>query len=119
MAQSFSAAENQGCMLFGINGARGGMNIAIVNAEHRVVVSFTPAASYSAVVVTAPELQVGGIYSVVLDGQVDSADENGFASNAAISGGTSLGTIEMTTLLQGGSGHSMGGGPGGGNRRGW
>lgn len=114
MAQSFTAAENQGCMLFGINGARGGVNIAIVNAEQQVVASFTPENSYSAVVVTAPGLQVGSSYSVVMDADIDGADAHGFAADASFTGGTSIGSIEMTTLLQGGSGHSMGGGPGGG-----
>ena len=132
MAQSFTAAENQGCMLSGINGARGGINIAIVNAENRVVAAFTPENSYSAVVVTAPGLQVGNTYSVVMGATIDSMDDHGFAAEVAYTGGTNIGSIEMTTLLQGGSGHSMGGGgefgggpggpggPGGGGRRpGW
>lgn len=123
MAQSFTSAENQGCMLFGINGAPGGVNIAIADGSDRVVASFTPDSSYSAVVVTAPGLQVGSTYSVVMDAVIDGADEYGFAADASFTGGTNLGAIEMTTLLQGGSGHGMGGGPGGGpgggNRRGW
>lgn len=127
MAQSFTAAENQGCMLFGINGARSGVNIAIVNADDKVVAAFTPENSYSAVVVTAPGLQVGSTYSVVMDAVIDGMDAHGFAADAAYTDGTNIGSIEMTTLLQGGSGHSMGGGggpggmpPGGGGRRpGW
>lgn len=114
MAQSFTAAENQGCMLFGINGAQGGVNIAIVDESDQVVAAFTPDSRYSAVVVTAPGLQVGSTYSVVMDAAIDSMDSHGFATNAAYTGGTNLGSIEMTTALQGGSGHSMGGGPGGG-----
>ncbi|MBQ2930850.1 MAG: carbohydrate-binding domain-containing protein [Clostridia bacterium] len=114
MAQSFTAAENQGCMLFGINGARGGVNLAIVDAQNNIVAAYTPENSYSAVVVTAPGLQVGNTYSVVIDAAIDGADEHGFAANTTYTGGTNIGAIEMTTLLQGGSGHSMGGGPGGG-----
>ena len=116
MAQSFTAAENQGCMLFGINGARAGINIAIVNADNRVVASYTPENGYSAVVVTAPGLQVGSTYSVVMEAAIDGADDHGFAADAAYTGGTLLGSIEMTEMLQGGSGHSMGGGFGGGGR---
>jgi len=124
MAQSFSAAENQGCMLFGINGAHEGVNIAIVNADNQVVAAYTPENSYSAVVVTAPGLQVGNTYSVILGATIDGMDEHGFAADAACTGGTNIGSIEMTTLLQGGSGHGMGGGPGGvpgggGRRPGW
>ena len=114
MAQSFTAAENQGCMLFGINGARGGVNLAIADAQNSIVAAYTPENSYSAVVVTAPGLQVGNTYSVVMDAAIDGADDHGFAANTTYTGGTNIGAIEMTTLLQGGSGHSMGGGPGGG-----
>lgn len=129
MAQSFTAAENQGCMLFGLNGGPAGRNLAIVDADNRIVAAYTPENSYSAVVVTAPGLQVGSTYSVVVDAVIDAADEHGFASDVPYTGGTNLGSIEMTTLLQGGSGHGMGGGggfgggpggPGGGGRRpGW
>ena len=124
MAQSFTDAQNQGCMLFGISGAQAGVNIAIVDANGQVVASFTPDNSYTAVVVTAPALQVGNTYSVVMAAAIDGMDAHGFASGVAYTGGSNLGSIEMTTLIQGGSGHSMGGGFGGGggggnNRRGW
>ena len=64
-------------------------------------------------VVTAPALQLGNTYTVVMDAVIDGADNNGFAADVSYSGGTNVGTIEMTELIQGGSGHSMGGGPGG------
>ena len=114
MAQSFTAAENQGCMLFGLTGGPAGRSLAIVDINNRIVAAYTPENSYSAVVVTAPGLQVGSTYSVVIDAVIDDADTHGFAADAAYTGGTALGSIEMTTALQGGSGHSMGGGPGGG-----
>ena len=122
MAQSFTSAENQGCMLFGINGAQANINIAIVGPDGQVVAAYTPVNSYSAVVVTAPGLQVGNTYSVVMQADIDGMDEHGFAMDAAYTGGTNLGSIEMTSSIQGGSGHSMGGGGGGGggrNRHGW
>ena len=114
MAQSFDTAENQGCMLFSMNG-QGGTSIAIVDANNRVVAAFTPDNSYSSVVVTAPGLAVGSTYTVVTGAEIDGADAHGFASDVAFSGGATIGSIEMTTLLQGGSGHGMGGfGSGGG-----
>ncbi len=113
MAQSFSAAENQGCMLFGINGAQAGTNIAIVNADGKAAVSYTPEDDYNCVVVTSPALQIGSTYTVVMGAAVEGADAHGFAANASYTGGTNIGSIEMTEILQGGSGHSMGGGPGG------
>ena len=114
MAQSFTAAENQGCMLFGLNGGPAGRNLAIVDADGTIVASYTPVNSYSSVVVTAPGIQVGNTYTVVLDAVIDAVDDRGYASDVPYSGGTALGSIEMTTVLQGGGGHSMGGG---GNRR--
>lgn len=116
MAQSFTDAQNQGCMLFGLNGGPAGRNLAIVGPDGKVVAAYTPVSSYSAVTVTAPGLQVGSTYTVVIDAEIEGANEHGFAADAAYSGGTELGAIEMTTALQGGSGHSMGGG---GGRRGW
>ena len=120
MAQSFTDAKNQGCMLFGLNGGQGGINLAIVDENDLVVASYTPVNPYSAVVVTAPALQVGSTYSVVMDATISGTDEHGFASGTTYSGGTNIGSIEMTELIQGGSGHSMGGGGGfggGGGRR--
>lgn len=108
MAQSFDTAENQGCMLFSLNG-QGGTSIAIVDANNRVVAAFTPDNSYSSVVVTAPSLAVGSTYTVVTGAEIDGTDAHGFASDVAFSGGATIGSIEMTTLLQGGSGHGMGG----------
>ena len=113
MAQSFTKAENQGCMLFGLNGGPGGINLAIVDANDRIVAAYTPKNSYSSVVVTAPALQIGNTYTVVMDAVIGGADDNGFAADVSYSGGTNVGAIEMTELIQGGSGHSMGGGPGG------
>ena len=117
MAQSFTSAENQGAMLFGMNGASAGVNIAIVNAAGQVVASFTPETRYSAVVVTAPGIQLGQTYTVVMQADIEGMDDFGFAENAAYAGGQAIGAIEMTTMLYGGSGHSFGGGGGGGGNR--
>lgn len=114
MAQSFTSAENQGCMLFNFRGGHANVNIAVVDEKERVVASFTPDTSYSSVVVTAPGLQVGNTYQILLNAEIEGADAYGFAQDAAYANGTYAGTIEMTTLLQGGSGHSFGGG-----KRGW
>ena len=114
MAQSFTSAENQGCMLFGLNGGPAGRSLAVIDVEGKVVAAYTPENSYSAVVITAPGIQVGNTYQVVIDAAIDGADAYGFAADTSYTGGTVLGSIEMTTVLQGGSGHSMGGGPGGG-----
>ncbi len=116
MAQSFTGAENQACMLFSMRGANGGINLAIVDGSGQVAASYTPLNGYSAVVVTAPGIQVGGTYTVVMGAQIDGMDAHGFAADAAYTGGTAVGSLEVTTALQGGSGHSMGGFGGGRGR---
>ncbi len=117
MAQSFTDAQNQSAVLFGLSGATGGVNLAIVDEAGQVIASFTPENQYSAVVITAPGLQLGNTYSVVAGAEISGTDSHGFAQGAAYSGGQVLGEIEITSLLQGGSGHSTPGG--GGRNKGW
>lgn len=124
MAQNFSSAENQGAMLVTFSG-RQNKSIALLDESGRVVASFTPVNTYQSAVITAPDVQQGKTYTLVAGGTVDGADEHGFAQNAAITGGTTLGEVTMTSLIYGGgNGHGMwnmpgGGGGGGGGRHGW
>ena len=112
MAQSFTDAENQCCMLFTYNSGRAGVNLSVVDTAGKVVAAYTPENNYSSVVVTAPGLQLGNTYTIVSGAQIDGMDEHGFAADAACTGGTQLGSIQITTELQGGSGHHFGN-PGG------
>lgn len=112
MAQNFSSAENQGAMLLTLNRSQSG-SIALLDAEGRAIVSFTPDNTFQSIMITAPEIQQGQTYTLVSGGSIDGADENGFARNAAISGGTVLSTITMDSLLYGSGGFGMRQQPGG------
>lgn len=119
MAQNFSAAENQGAMLVTFT-QRQGSSIALVDESGRVVASFSPATVYQSAVITAPAVQEGQRYTVVTGGQVEGADNFGFAQDAALSGGTTAAEVTMTSLLYGGGGgHGMWNRPGGGGSGGW
>lgn len=114
MAQGFGTAENQGSILATITSQAGGTPIALCDESGNVVVSYTPVTDYSSVAVSAPGIQSGNTYTIVVGGEVADADENGFVENSTITGGETLSTIEMTSLIysQGGFGPG-GGGPGG------
>ena len=62
--------------------------------------------------VTAPEIQNGKKYTVVIGATIEGANENGYAHNTTKSGGTTVATVEMTSLIYGSGG--MGGFGGGG-----
>lgn len=115
MAQSFSSAENQGAIFCNFTTQNAKTSFALCDSDGKAIVSFTPAKAYQSVAVTAPEIRNGGSYKIVCGGTVSGADQNGFAQNAEISGGTTLQEITMTSLLYGSGGMGMGGTqPGGG-----
>lgn len=119
MAQSFSQAENQGAMLVNFSGSTNQI-FALCDTNGNVIASFKPEKNYQSVVVTAPEIQQGNTYKIVIGAEVEGVDENGFARNTSYSGGTELGEIQMDSLLYGYSGGmgmpggDHGGGMGGG-----
>ncbi len=120
MAMGFSSAENQGTIFTTFNNIAGGTNIAVCDTEGKVIACFTPEKAYASVVVTAPEIQQGGIYKIVSGITVEGADENGYAHNVSYSGGTEITEITMSSLINNASGGmgggmrpGMGGGPGG------
>ena len=121
MAQGFSQAENQGSILCSFSSQSAGTPFALCDSSGKAVVSFTPAKAYQSAAVTAPRIVKGGTYTVVSSGTVEGADENGYAQNAAITGGTTLASIEMTDLIydsSAGMGGGMNGGMGGGQQPG-
>ena len=111
MAQNFSSASNQGSMLVSFTQQSAGKSFAVCDSNGKVIVSFTPEKSYKCAVVTAPEIQSGNSYTLVAGATVSGADSNGFARNTTKSGGTTLTTVTMSSLIYG-SGGGMGG-PGG------
>lgn len=125
MAQGFSSAENQGAIYVAFTAQSGNTSFALCDSAGKVVASFTPAKAYQSVAITAPGIQSGESYTIVVGGTVSGCNENGYAQNTTLSGGTTLGSLTMSSNLYGSSGGmggpgSMGGGPGGRpGRPGW
>lgn len=113
MAENFTNAQNQGSMLVSTGTRQAGTSIAVCDENGRVLASFTPNKAYQCAVITAPEIREGKTYTVYTGAKTANADENGFAQDGTLSGGTVVATVEMTSLLYG---SGMGGGmrPGGG-----
>ena len=118
MATGFTAAENQGAIfLSSLSQQAGGTSFAIVDESGCALASFTPDKAYSSAVITAPGIKEGKTYQILVGATVEGADENGYAQNAAATGGKAIAEVEMTSLLFGANGMGdMGGGmfPGGG-----
>lgn len=115
MAENFSTAENQGSLITTVSLQTAGTSLALCDSSGGVIVSFTPEKAYQSVVISAPGLQSGSTYTLVVGGTVAGADENGFAQNTSMTGGATAATIEMTSNLygSGGMGGFGGGKPGG------
>ncbi len=110
MAQNFTQAENQGAMLINASG-NANQSIAVCDGSGNVVVSFTPEKSYQCAVITAPEIQQGSSYKIIIGAEIAHADSNGFAHNSTYTGGTEAATVTMDSLIYGAAG-GMGGKPG-------
>lgn len=120
MAQGFTEAANQGAMLISFSQQQAGSPLALVDESGIAVVFFTPQTPSTCAVITAPEIQLGKTYTLLAGGTAEGADANGFARNAAVTGGSSLVSVTMDSLNQGSGGHGMFNRPGGGGRRnGW
>lgn len=90
MAQSFSNTSTQGVIMTNANGSAGD-EISIADGSGKTLAQFTAEKNYQVIVISAPGMDVGNTYTL----------NNGSQSQQ----------IEMTSLIQGGSG---GFGPGGG-----
>lgn len=120
MAQGFTDAKNQGAILISFSAQRADTSFALRDKSGKAVASFTCPKAYNCAVVSAAGIKQGETYSIVAGGTVNGADENGYSAGGAVSGGTVITEIEMTSLIYGTS-HgmgSMGGGMGGGMRPG-
>lgn len=119
MSQNFSEAQNQGALIYAFSAQTGGTSFALQDENGRAVVSFTPNKAYQSAVVTAPGIQDGGTYTLVAGGTVENTDQNGFAQDAVIQGGSVLATVTMSGNLYGSVGpNNPGGGDHGGGQAG-
>ncbi len=124
MAQNFGSTSTQVSVgIYYSSTQQAGTLATLVDAQGNVVAAFAPSKQYTHLIISSPDLQQGQTYSLYTGGQIE-LDENNYASQGTLSGGTKLCDItissasmsvsdsgEETTGL-GGFGGQMGGGRG-------
>lgn len=100
-----------GCSFSNVTGS-----FILCDSAGNVVVSLNNDKSYSSAIVTAPDLNVGESYTVVIGGEASEADELGYADSGTYTGGTALGSLDADTYSSSdnyGTPGGHGGNPGG------
>ena len=113
MAQSISSSETQGVLACSFNSQSGGQSFLVSDGDGNAIVSFTPSKTYECAVVSAPDIDSDGSYTIVVGATVSGADENGFAQNTSYSGGTELNYSTLSGGFMGEMHGGFGGGMGG------
>ncbi len=117
MAASFGQNSTQGVIAVGLQRQSGGQTLALCEEDGQVLAAFTPAKTYSHLVVSVPEITDGETYTVCI-GTLDGVDENGYAREGDLNGGMVLATVTMDGLNYGGGMFGVPGGfPGGKGER--
>lgn len=113
MAQNFTEAT-QGSMLVRFNGyGSAGTVLSVCDENGKVILAFTATKAFNSALFSSPEIEKGKTYSIYLDAEVNGLDKNGYAHNTTQTGGSLLGTIEMTDYIYGQGSGFPGGGAGG------
>ncbi len=98
MATGFTSAENQGAMLVTFTSQTGGTFLELQDKNGNSLFTFTPTKAYSSVVISVPDMQANGTYTLLANK-------------------TTLATVTLSEFLYGGGGGfgpgGMDGGPGG------
>ena len=99
MAQNFSS----GTQGFALTQAQGnaGDSVALVNSSGEVVVSMTAAHSFEMVLASDASITSGDEFTLVIGGSVNGANEDGYANNGTVSGGTSTSVSFSTEATNG------------------
>ena len=121
MAETFT----EGTQPFAMVAAEGaaGTNLAVTDEAGTVLVSYTVPKAFQCAVVSAPGLTEGATGKGIVGGTVTGADSAGYATGAAVEGGTTVDFTASTTpsnevgRMGGGDGSRRGGGPRGGGAR--
>ena len=64
MDQNVSAAENQGVILVSLGVQTAGTTLELTDSDGNVLLSYTPETSYGSVVISLPEILLGGTYTL-------------------------------------------------------
>ena len=85
-------------------------SVAVVDGDGQVVASFYSPKGFGVALVSSPAFVEGGAYSLVLGGEVEGANADGYADSGMVSGGTAVEFTASTTAEGGMGGLSMDGG---------
>lgn len=119
MAQGFSENSNQASFMYSLqSSADAGKSVAVTDTAGNVIAAFMPAKQYSHVVISAPELEKGGSYKLLIGGTPSAGDKNGFAANGTVSGAETEEEITLTAVSTSFGSNGMGGGMQGGGMQG-
>lgn len=92
------------CTALGFTGTAG-QTVAVTDADGNVLVSYTAPKSFNMVQASSGRMSEGTSVSVVVNGVVADAGEDGFASSGAVTGGTSISlTSSATSSYRSGTG---------------
>lgn len=114
MVEGITRSENQGSVvLASFQTQKSGTTFAICDSDGNVIASMTADKEYSSAVITSPNIQTGGKYTVKVGGKAENTDENGYTDGGRLSGGTLIAEFEMTSsVYTSGNGNMGPGGPG-------
>lgn len=114
MSQSITG-DGQCTIMTDITSQSGDTTFAICDSNSNVIASFKPAKQYTSVVVSSPSIKTGETYKIVCVGNVEGADENGFADGGTLTSGTEITEITMSEENYSSGGSMQGGGMKGGH----
>ena len=113
MAENFTAAEGQGVMLVSTGAQQAGSAIQLADASGNVLVTWQPEKAYECVVISTPDVQQGGTYTLTAGSSTQTVEMTG----AVYGGGMGMGGMGQMGGMGGQPGQMGGGRPGGGMGR--
>ncbi len=121
MAQGFSDISAQPSAMVTLSTrSAAGETVALTDADGNVLAAFTPVRAWQTAVISAPGMTVGETYTLYTGGGLSAANDDGFAEDGTLTGGTAAQSFTLssvsTTVGSAGGMNPGGGGmnPGGG-----
>lgn len=113
MAQNVSSASNQGAMLISTGQQSGGTLVYVQDEQGETLLAFAPSKAYGCIVISSPQLQEGGTYTVYVGGSCDGSQEDGLYAGGNCTGGSQAASVTLSSLIYSGAGTGMTEGMGG------
>lgn len=109
MAEGFSSDSTQNSFMTNLTAAQSADTlIAVTDSDGNVILSFNSPKSFQNIVASSPEFELNCEYKLIVNPEIDSADENGYTDSGTASGGDEDSTITLTSVATN-NGGGMGG----------